>query len=85
MAKKVDSSQQRFNNYQLFSYDSDSLGREYLVALYFTLSSAVTVGFGDVGPFSPLTQAYCCVFLIFGVWAYTNCISFFTNAAYTAE
>lgn len=58
---------------------SDS--RTYLIAVYYSLATIATVGFGDITPSNNLEKVFVCVFIVFGVFIYTNSISLFSKIA----
>ena len=53
--------------------------RAYLLSLYFTITTVATVGLGDITPKTTGEKVYVCIFILFGVWVYTNTISLFST------
>lgn len=49
--------------------------------MYFTLSTIVTVGYGDITAHTSFEKVYTLLFLVLGVWVYTNAISLFSKVS----
>lgn len=50
-----------------------------MLSLYFTITTVATVGLGDITPKTTGEKIYVCIFILFGVWVYTNTISLFST------
>ena len=54
--------------------------RRYLVSLYYTVATIVTVGYGDITPKSLGSKAYVCLLILSGVMIYSNIISMISTS-----
>jgi hypothetical protein len=55
-------------------HTSSTLSSKYLIALYYTISTIATVGYGDITPRSDSTRLYTIVVMVFssGLFAFIN-------------
>lgn len=60
-------------------YSEPTNARLYLLSIYYVVSTIATVGFGDISANSLWEKAFVCLFILVGVWIYTNTISFFSQ------
>ncbi len=57
----------------------------YTVAFYFTVTTIVTVGYGDVGPKNSLERAFCIILMLIGVASFSFITSTLTSIISTYD
>ena len=56
-----------------------SNGQLYLAGLYFAVASLMTVGFGDIHPYTNSEMIFCVIWMIFGVAFYSMILGTLTS------
>ena len=59
--------------------------RRYLMSLYYTVATIVTVGYGDITPKTLGSKIYVCILIISGVMIYSNIISMISTSMIDEE
>mgnify|MGYP001279303584 CR=1 FL=1 len=57
----------------------ESIGSKYLFALYFTVTTITTVGYGDISANNPIEQMFCIVIMLMGVIGFSLATSTLTQ------
>lgn len=59
--------------------ETASSQRIYLIGFYWAISTISTVGLGDIRPVSIKEVVFCIIFMVFGVWLFSNTIGAFSK------
>jgi hypothetical protein len=63
--------------YSYYSIQETSIRRQVLIAMYFSLTSLSTVGFGDYHPRANIERIFCAIILILGVMIFSQILDAF--------
>ena len=69
--------------FQASNLENEPISTRYLTAIYWSITTITTVGFGDVIPISQAEKAYCVVAVAIGAVVYGSVISSFVASAAT--
>ena len=53
------------------NYDDHGIFKIYMLALYFTVTTIMTVGYGDISAYNSLEMAYCIFLMLIGVVSFS--------------
>ena len=63
----------------LDSYTDDQWYYRYICAVYFTIMTFTTVGYGDITPKDSIERIYACILMLLGIICYSILISSLTS------
>ena len=62
-----------------FHFENETDGSKYVIALYFTVTTIATVGYGDISGTNDWERGTCCLLMVIGVTFFSIASGTFTN------